>query len=156
MRSDEQERYEVPRPESVAENDSALGCRQSSMNEDGRHVVYSEWMVKLPVRPVRVRQSSSTAAAAATIDCHRVEGARLSEGKAKAALRAAGRGRPANHVPASTVTRMVRAPFSIIYKSGPAPSCFPSLVLGHVLSPVRFLPRHSFFADCKLYIRTRL
>ncbi|KIM47324.1 hypothetical protein M413DRAFT_57864, partial [Hebeloma cylindrosporum] len=32
----------------------------------------------------------------------------------------------------------------------------PSLVLGHVLSPVRFLPRHSFFADCKLYIRTRL
>ena len=31
-----------------------------------------------------------------------------------------------------------------------------SLVLGHVLSPVRFLPRHSFFADCKLYIRTRL
>ncbi|KAF9467391.1 hypothetical protein BDZ94DRAFT_1156076, partial [Collybia nuda] len=32
----------------------------------------------------------------------------------------------------------------------------PSLVLGHVLSPVRFLPRHSLFADCKLYIRTRL
>ena len=31
-----------------------------------------------------------------------------------------------------------------------------SLVLGHVLSPVRFLPRHSLFADCKLYIRTRL
>ena len=29
-------------------------------------------------------------------------------------------------------------------------------MLGHVLSPVRFLPRHSFFADCKLYIRTRL
>ena len=31
-----------------------------------------------------------------------------------------------------------------------------SLVLGHVLSPVRFLPRHSLFADCKLYIRTHL
>lgn len=25
-----------------------------------------------------------------------------------------------------------------------------------LLSPVRFLPRHSLFADCKLYIRTRL
>ncbi|KAF8874577.1 hypothetical protein CPB84DRAFT_1630252, partial [Gymnopilus junonius] len=31
----------------------------------------------------------------------------------------------------------------------------PSLVLGHVLSPVRFLPR-KFLASCKLYIRTRL
>ncbi|KJA22393.1 hypothetical protein HYPSUDRAFT_164572, partial [Hypholoma sublateritium FD-334 SS-4] len=32
----------------------------------------------------------------------------------------------------------------------------PSLVLGHVLLLVRFLPKRSFFADCKLYIRTRL
>ncbi|KAF8813007.1 hypothetical protein BYT27DRAFT_7008527, partial [Phlegmacium glaucopus] len=31
-----------------------------------------------------------------------------------------------------------------------------SLVLGHVLPPVRFLPRRSLFADCKLYIRTHL
>ena len=29
-------------------------------------------------------------------------------------------------------------------------------MLGHVLSSVRFLPRHSLFADCKLYIRTHL
>ncbi|KAJ3908452.1 hypothetical protein F5879DRAFT_937085, partial [Lentinula edodes] len=32
----------------------------------------------------------------------------------------------------------------------------PSLVLGRVVAPVRFLPRSIYFADCKLYIRTRL
>ncbi|KAF8883832.1 hypothetical protein BD779DRAFT_1443586, partial [Infundibulicybe gibba] len=43
-----------------------------------------------------------------------------------------------------------------VYKQHDQCSKSPSLVLGHVLSPVRFLPRHSLFADCKLYIRTRL
>ncbi|KAF9070887.1 hypothetical protein BDP27DRAFT_1195573, partial [Rhodocollybia butyracea] len=31
-----------------------------------------------------------------------------------------------------------------------------SLVLGRAVAPVRFLPRSIYFADCKLYIRTRL
>ncbi|KIK68868.1 hypothetical protein GYMLUDRAFT_213636, partial [Collybiopsis luxurians FD-317 M1] len=31
-----------------------------------------------------------------------------------------------------------------------------SLVLGRAVVPVRFLPRSIYFADCKLYIRTRL
>ena len=43
-----------------------------------------------------------------------------------------------------------------VYKGSQLEKISPSLVLGHVLSPVRFLPRHSLFADCKLYIRTHL
>ncbi|EDR04812.1 uncharacterized protein LACBIDRAFT_304072 [Laccaria bicolor S238N-H82] len=50
---------------------------------------------------------------------------------------------------------MARA-HTTLYKQRPLLIDSPSLVLGHVLSPVRFLPRHSLFADCKLYIRTRL
>ncbi|KIJ93596.1 hypothetical protein K443DRAFT_79249, partial [Laccaria amethystina LaAM-08-1] len=50
---------------------------------------------------------------------------------------------------------MARA-HTTLYKGRPLLIVSPSLVLGHVLSPVRFLPRHSLFADCKLYIRTRL
>ena len=51
---------------------------------------------------------------------------------------------------------MVRAPLFSYKLREITHQNFPSLVLGHVLSPVRFLPRHSLFADCKLYIRTRL
>ncbi|KAF6758838.1 hypothetical protein DFP72DRAFT_807222, partial [Ephemerocybe angulata] len=49
-----------------------------------------------------------------------------------------------------------RAHAATLYKALRMRSNSPSLVLGHVLLPVRFLPRRSFFADCKLYIRTRL
>ena len=59
---------------------------------------------------------------------------------------------------ACEVMWVVRALISKVYKGGGSQVNFflPSLVLGHVLSPVRFLPRHSLFADCKLYIRTHL
>ncbi|TFK18901.1 hypothetical protein FA15DRAFT_558008, partial [Coprinopsis marcescibilis] len=51
---------------------------------------------------------------------------------------------------------VARASSNFCYKVAGLFLCSPSLVLGHVLSPVRFLPRHSLFADCKLHIRTRL
>ncbi|KIK68163.1 hypothetical protein GYMLUDRAFT_191300, partial [Collybiopsis luxurians FD-317 M1] len=43
-----------------------------------------------------------------------------------------------------------------VYKASGFESDSPSLVLGRVVVPVRFLPRSIYFADCKLYIRTRL
>ena len=50
---------------------------------------------------------------------------------------------------------VVRALF-LPYKRALPPFFFVISCARALLSPVRFLPRHSHFADCKLYIRTRL
>ncbi|KAJ3760071.1 hypothetical protein EV360DRAFT_40595 [Lentinula raphanica] len=51
---------------------------------------------------------------------------------------------------------MVRAQCPRVFKQSTMHPRSPSLVLGRVVAPVRFLPRSIYFADCKLYIRTRL
>ncbi|KAJ3810393.1 hypothetical protein EV368DRAFT_19957, partial [Lentinula lateritia] len=51
---------------------------------------------------------------------------------------------------------LVRAHDTRVYKQVAFVFSSLSLVLGRAVAPVRFLPRSIYFADCKLYIRTRL